>query len=90
MELLEEVFGPEHVSRTEEKCCVNYGALGPLLTWVKDKSTLMVDTTMDTNVDLELGLDSRKKYNRFLDMATGFNAKARTKRLKEKTKKGKT
>ena len=81
------MFGSENVSRTDDKCCVNYGALAPMVTWVKDKSTLMVDTTMDPNVDLERGLDSRKKYNQFLDVATGFNAKARTKRLKEKAKK---
>jgi len=86
--LLEEIFGAGCVSQEEGRCYVNYGALSPLSVWVKDKSTLIVDTTMDPDVDIEKGLDSRKKYNKFLDVATGFNAKARTKRLKDKVKKG--
>ena len=86
--MLEEIFGTEYVSKEEGKYYVNYGALSPLTIWVKDKSTLMVDTIMDPGVDIEKGLDSRKKYNKFLDVATGFNAKARTKRLKDKAKKG--
>lgn len=86
--ILEEVFGGDCVTQKDGKCHVNYGALKPLVTWVKDKKTLILDIRMDTDVDVELGLDSRKKYNRFLDTATGFNAKARTKRLKDKVKKG--
>ncbi len=87
--LLRDVFGDDCVSESDGKCYVNYGALKPLVVWSRDKSTLMVDTHMDPDVSLELGLDSRKRYNQFLDKATGFNAKARTKRLKEKAKKGK-
>ena len=86
-ELLKDVFGEANVSLEDEKCSVTYGALSPLITWVKDPSTLMVDTVMDPEVDIETGMDSRKKYNKFLDIATGFNAKARSKRLKDKLKK---
>ncbi len=88
-DVLSDVFGEAHVSLKDGKCYVTYGALSPLIAWVKDKSTLMVDTIMDPDVDIEAGLDSRKKYNKFLDIATGFNAKARTKRLKDKAKKSK-
>ena len=88
-EVLKDVFGEAHVSQENGKCQVSYGALSPLIAWVKDKSTLMVDTIMDPEVDIETGLDSRKKYNKFLDIATGFNAKGRSKRLKDKLKKGK-
>jgi len=87
-EVLKDVFGEDYVSQKDGKCHVSYGALSPLIAWVKDKSTMMVDTTMDPDVDIEIGMDSRKKFNKFLDIATGFNAKGRSKRLKDKLKKG--
>ena len=51
-DVLSDVFGEAHVSLKDGKCYVTYGALSPLIAWVKDKSTLMVDTIMDPDVDI--------------------------------------
>jgi len=88
-EIMKDVFGETNVSQEDDKCHVTYGALSPLIAWVRDKSTMMIDTTMDPDVDVEVGMDSRKKFNKFLDITTGFNAKGRSKRLKDKAKKSK-
>jgi hypothetical protein len=81
-ELLEETFGD--VKFEEEKFKISFGALQPLTTWLKSKDILCVDTQMDTNIAEEEINDTIKRFNKFLENATGFTAKERVKRAKKK------
>ncbi|UCH88432.1 MAG: DUF5611 family protein [Thermoplasmata archaeon] len=85
-DMMEEIFGS--VEEDGEKIIVHYGALAPLTTWIKDKSTLCVDTQMNTDVDEDTAMETRKRYNLFLDKSTGFNSKQRRERLQKKAKEG--
>jgi hypothetical protein len=85
-DILTEIFG--NYDTDGDKYVVNYGALAPLTVWIKDKSTLCVDTRMNTDVDDATAADTLKKYNAMLDRTTGFNSKQRRDRLKNKAKEG--
>lgn len=69
--------------------CVEYGALRPLKAKMLSKSELEVLTTSDANVSNEEARESIRRYNHFLEAATGFNSKERKKRLNKKAKEGK-
>ena len=86
-EMMENVFGD--VEKDGDAYIVNYGALQPFRVWVKDKSTLCIETIMKKDVDEQTAIDTRKKYNAFMEMATGFTAKQRNKRMQKKAKEGK-
>jgi hypothetical protein len=81
-ELLESTFG--NVDVDNEKLIIKYGALQPLTTWIKDKNVLCVDTNMDNKVDDDKINETIKRYNNFLEAATGFTSKERVKRAKKK------
>jgi hypothetical protein len=81
-ELLESTFG--NVDVDNEKLIIKYGALQPLTTWLKDKNILCVDTNMDNKVDEDKINETIKRYNNFLEAATGFTSKERVKRAKKK------
>lgn len=85
-EIIEDIFGTCEIDG--EKYNINYGALAPLKVWIKDKSTLCVDTQMKTDVDEDTAIDTRKKYNLLLDRSTGFNSKQRRDRIQKKAKEG--
>ena len=84
-ELIESTFGK--VETEDDKYKAYYGALQPLVTWLKDKNILCVETTMDKNVPEEEINETIRKYNNFLESATGFNSKERVKRAKKKAEK---
>jgi hypothetical protein len=84
-ELLESTFGKVEVD--DNKLMIKFGALQPLTTWVKDKNVLCVDTTMNKDAPENEINDTIRKYNQFLEAATGFNAKQRVKRAKKKSEK---
>jgi hypothetical protein len=44
---------------------------------------------MQPDVDEETAIDTRKRYNKYMEEATGFTAKQRNKRLQKKLKEGK-
>ena len=67
---------------------MRYGALQPLSLRIVSRSELHVETTSDTNVGPNIAQDSIRRYNRFLEAATGFNTKQRSKRLQKKAKDG--
>ena len=81
-ELLESTFG--NVKTDQDKFIIFYGALQPLTTWVKAKDVLCVDTKMNASVPEEEINETIKRYNGFLEAATGFNSKERVKRAKKK------
>ena len=84
-ELMESTFG--NVEKNDEKLISKYGALQPLTTWLKEKNVLCVDTQMDNSVDESQINETIKRYNIFLEAATGFTSKERVKRAKKKIEK---
>ncbi len=81
-ELMESTFG--NVEIDSDKLKTKYGALQPLITWIKDKNVLCVDTNMDSKVPDDEINETIRRYNKFLEAATGFSAKERVKRAKKK------
>ncbi len=80
--MIETIFGSVKVD--QDKFVVTYGALQPLTTWLKNKDILIVDTTMKKDVPDDEINETIRRYNKFLEDATGFNAKERVKRAKKK------
>jgi len=84
---MQEVFG--NVRESEGKLVSSFGALRELRAWPCKKNVLCVDTTMDPSVADDVAQQTIKAYNTFLERATGFTAKERSKRLQKKAKEGK-
>ena len=68
---------------------VEYGALKPLRVKMNSKNELEVITIADPDVANDVASESIRRYNKFLEAATGFNSKQRSKRLQKKAKEGK-
>ena len=68
---------------------VEYGALKPLKVKMNSKNELEVITIADPDVANDVASESIRRYNKFLEAATGFNSKQRSKRLQKKAKEGK-
>ncbi len=60
----------------------SYGAVSRLRTWM-DAGELAVDVTMNPKVPEAMAAETIRRYNQFLEAATGFNAKERAKRLRK-------
>ena len=86
--LLKEHFETEPEEDEDGWLHMKYGALQPLSLRIVSRSELHVETTSDTNVGPDIAQDSIRRYNRFLEAATGFNSKQRSKRLQKKAKDG--
>lgn len=85
-DLAKEIFGV--CGKDGNTLVIEFGALQPFKVWVKDKSTLCIETIMQSDVDEATAIDTRKRYNTFMERATGFTAKQRSKRLQKKAKEG--
>ena len=83
--LMERVFG--NVRREDDWYVSEYGAMSPIRTRMASSSALMVDINTISIPEDEV-MDTIRRRNTFLEEATGFNAKQRLKRLKDKAKKG--
>jgi len=83
--LAQEVFG--EASEDQGKVVASYGALAKLTTWLEDKN-LCVETQMKTDVPSDVASETIRRYNAFLEQATGYTAKERGNRAREKAKKG--
>lgn len=79
-ELCRSIF--EHAEVDEVEVVVKWGAIARLRTW-PEKKELAVDITMDPKVDVTVAAETVRRYNRFLEGATGFSAKERAKRLRK-------
>ncbi|MGC8912320.1 MAG: DUF5611 family protein [Thermoplasmata archaeon] len=79
--IIREIFGNAVHEGTVIK--TSYGALKELRVFLKDKKTLCVETIMEKKVSEEVAEDTRKKYNLFLEKATGYTAKERIKKLQK-------
>jgi hypothetical protein len=59
-----------------------YGAIEEIRTWPEGKE-LAVDMRMNAKVEESVARETIRRYNQFLEDATGFNAKERAKRLRK-------
>ncbi len=83
--LLESSFGG--VKEDEDKLIIDdEGAIAHLEVWTEGRTGLWVDLEMNQNVDQEVAGKTVSKWNDFLEEATGFTAKERKKRAKDKAK----
>lgn len=85
--ITKEIFG--EIKTSGEKIVTSFGALKKLELSTEGRTILRVDTEMDKDVDDTTAFDTQKKYNTLLETLTGFTSKQRSKRLKDKAKKGK-
>ncbi|TLZ51003.1 MAG: hypothetical protein E6K18_06075 [Methanobacteriota archaeon] len=84
-DVMETTFGP--VQDEGGKFVASYGALERIAAWTDGKS-LFVDTSANPKVDDDTAVRTRQAWNTFLERATGFDAKQRSKRAQDETKKG--
>ena len=78
--LMKDIF--ESVDQKDGKLSTSYGAIEKLVAWPEGKQKLWVETKMNTDVDDKIATETIRKYNLFLEKATGFTAKERRKRAK--------
>lgn len=81
-----DVFGSATVE--DGKVVSSFGAIEKLLAWTDGKQ-LFVDITMKPGVPDAVATETITRNNRFLEAATGYNAKERGKRIQAKAKEGK-
>ncbi len=84
--IAKEVFGS--ADKKGDKVVVNYGALAPLEVGFNGKE-LIVSTNMRKDVDTDTATKTISLYNKFLEHATGYTSKERSKKLQKKAKEGK-
>jgi hypothetical protein len=87
LKITKEVFGSAKVEG--DMVVSKYGAMTNLEAKVKDKATVIINTTTDTKASVEVAADTIKQYNVFLEKVTGFTSKERRTRLQKKAKEGK-
>jgi hypothetical protein len=85
--LMIEVYG----SAREQDCFVvsSCGAMTMLKAKMLTKNALEVSIETDKSAAPDVHMDTVKKWNIFLERATGFTSKERSKRLQKKAKEGK-
>ncbi len=66
---------------------VSFGAIEKMVAWTDGKK-LFVDTTMKTSAPDHMATQTIKAFNAFLEQATGYSAKERSKKAQEAAKKG--
>ncbi len=78
------------VSATVEdgKVVLSFGAIDKLTAWTDGKQ-LFVDMVMKPGVPDDVATDTIARNNRFLEAATGYSAKERSKRAQKAAKDGK-
>jgi hypothetical protein len=83
-ELVRESFGS--ADKKDDRISANFEAIEKLDVWT-DGKLLFVDTSMNTTVDEETAVKTRKRFYEFLEKATGFTAKQRAKKAQQEAKK---
>jgi hypothetical protein len=83
-ELVVESFG--NADKKDDKISTSFGAIEKLDVWT-DGKLLFVDTNMNTTVDEETAVKTRKRFYEFLEKATGYTAKQRAKKAQKEAKK---
>jgi hypothetical protein len=85
--LMIEIFGD--ATEINGAIITNFGAMKELRVKVVDRSILSVETESEMDVSDDVAIDTIRRFNEFLEAATGFNSKQRKDRLNKKAKKGK-
>lgn len=70
-----------------DKVLVSFGAIERMVAWT-DGKRLFVDTVMKTGVPDHIATETIKAFNSFLEKATGYTAKERSKKAQQAAKKG--
>ena len=70
-----------------DKVLVSFGAIDRMLAWTDGKK-LYVDMTMKAGVADDIATETITRNNRFLERATGYSAKERSKKAQDAAKKG--
>ena len=78
-----------NVKMEGDKLVSSYGAITKVEAKVLSKTALDVVSESDKTASLDVQADSVKRWNVFLEQATGFTSKERSKRLQKKAKEGK-
>lgn len=84
--IMSEAFGS--VSEEGGSLVSSFGALARIEARVVDKNRLSVSTFTDPKVSSESASETIRRYNMFLEKATGFTSKQRRDRLQKKAKEG--
>jgi hypothetical protein len=71
------------------KLTSSFGAITKLEAKIIDKSKIEISAEMDKIAAPEVQADTIKRWNTFLERATGFTSKERGKRMQKKAKDGK-
>jgi hypothetical protein len=85
--LMKEMFGK--VDEENGSYVASFGATTRFEVKLLNKNAISVISTSDKGASTEAMVESNRKYNEFMERATGFNAKERSKRLQKKAKEGK-
>lgn len=86
-QIMVDIFGD--VGMEGDRYFANYGAMKPITVWLKSKKELCVDIVTEKEVSDDTAMKTIRAKNEFLQKATGFSAKERSKRLQKKAKEGK-
>ena len=86
-EIISSVFGNAAVEG--DKIVSSFGAITRLEVKVLSKTLMDVSSVTDKTASLEVQTETVRRWNRFLEQATGFTSKERSKRLQKKAKEGK-
>ncbi len=85
--IMEEEFG--EVREEGDSLVSSFGAMSRIESRILSKTQLHVSTEANPDVDDNTILESKRALNRFVEAATGFDAKQRMKRAQKKAKEGK-
>jgi hypothetical protein len=80
LETTRSVFGSAEI--VEGDVVAKFGALARLAVR-PDGKELRIDVSMDPKVPPEIAADTVRRYNQFLEAATGYSSKERAKRLRK-------
>ena len=80
-----ETFG--EASTEGNRIIVSFGAIEKMIAWT-DGKRLFVDTTMKPGAPDHVATETIKAFNTFLEKATGYTAKERSKKAQAAAKKG--
>jgi hypothetical protein len=86
-QIMSAVFG--NVKVEGDKFVSSFGAITRLEVKVLSKTAMDVTSTTDKTASIEVQTETVKQWNKFLEQATGFTSKERSKRLQKKAKEGK-
>jgi hypothetical protein len=85
-EVMSSIFGD--VKLEGVKLVSSYGAIIRLEVQVLSRTAMDIASTTDKTVSLDVQTETIKRWNKFLEQATGFTSKERSKRLQKKAKEG--